>query len=147
MNGRKKYAILKQIDIDHKEKIAQMIIRRFLSYHLLKNCLMLSDSVDRLSPSSFSSSLVGVGGASCPLWMRAMDVRLVRMISIIMVLQSQHTLIWGPRSKFLLGSVGADPDPMVWDLCKDVRLGGGSSRTCWVLRTEEGVWGTDPVLS
>lgn len=146
MNGRKKYAILKQIDIYHKEKIAQMIIRRFLSYHLLKNCLMLSDSVDRLSPSSFSSSLVGVGGASCPLWMRTMDVRLVRMISIIMVLQSQHTLIWGPRSKFLLGSVGADPDPMVWDLCKDVRLGGGSSWTCWVLRTEEGVWGTDPVL-
>lgn len=107
---------------------------------------MLRDSVDKFSPSPFSSSLLGLGMAPCPLLMRAMEVRLVRIISMIMDLQSQQTLIWGPFSRFLLGRVGADPAPIVFDRWRDFRLGDTSSRVCWVFRSEEGVWGTDPVL-
>lgn len=101
---------------------------------------LLLSSVPELSPDDFD-------GSSFPWLISAIDVRLVRIISMIIPLQSRQMFICGPFSRFLLGSI-AGPGFAVNVLARCSVFGFTvfvSSFAC-CLRCEVGEWGTDPVL-
>lgn len=117
-------------------------------YFCVKKFLTLRDSEDADKEDGlFSSLLVVVDCTVFLLFISAIEVRLVRIISMIIFLHSQHTFIWGPFSKFLFGNGLAKfgEELNVWDLCRDF-FGDLFSISRKSFFCVSGEWGTDPVL-